>query len=85
MKRSQEIRDEVMLQLYGAGAHITHTAEFITKQANRAGSDYDADEVKSALVTLADDGLVAKEPNEITQVTGFRITSKGTRLWEETH
>jgi hypothetical protein len=76
MTREQEIRDELILQLYGAGMSVALQLKFILKQTKREGRDYSEKELLDQLHFLKGQGLVSFE-QDATGVQRFRITAAG--------
>lgn len=83
MTRAQEIRHEVLLQLYGSQS-IPISKAHIRKVAKRGGFDYSETEVGDALFFLLGQGLAAKVQDEATGEIKYHITSHGTLQYENT-
>ncbi len=81
MTRNQEIRSEIMMQLYGARP-LALSAEHIEKQARRQGYDYTMSEINSELVFLNDQKQVICVVSDITGQTRWRITADGVLAYE---
>jgi hypothetical protein len=83
MSRTQEIRYEVLLQLYGSGA-IPISAEHIQKVAKRGGFDYSATEIRDQLHFLIGQEFARDIQQPGTGETRYGITSKGMLEYERT-
>lgn len=81
MTRAQEIRHEVLLQLYGSQA-IAISIEHIRRVCKRAGFDYGETELRDALYFLTGQGFAEKNTDQGTGEVRYRITSKGTLEFE---
>lgn len=81
MTRAQEIRHEVLLQLYGSQV-IPISIEHIKRVCRRAGFDYSETELRDALFFLRGQGLAEYVVDEATGEQRYRITSKGTLHYE---
>jgi len=76
MTRVQQIRDELVLQLYGAGQSVALQLSFIQRQVKRAGFDFTETELLNQLHFLRDQGYVNFETDTLG-VQRFRITAAG--------
>lgn len=81
MTRAQEIRHEVLLQLYGSQV-IAISIEHIRRVCKRAGFDYSETELRDALFFLRGQGFAEYIVDEATGEQRYRITSKGTLHFE---
>jgi DNA-binding transcriptional regulator PaaX len=81
MTRAQEIRHEVLLQLYGSQV-IAISIEHIKRVCKRAGFDYSETELRDALFFLRGQGFAEYVVDEGTGEQRYRITSKGTLHYE---
>lgn len=81
MTRAQEIRHEVLLQLYGSQV-IPISIEHIKRVCNRAGFDYRDTEIRDAIFFLRGQGFCEYVTDEATGEQRYRITSKGTLHYE---
>ena len=81
MTRTQEIRHECLLQLYGS-KEIAISTELIRKVAKREGLAYDPREIADALFFLRGQGLCEQITEGGTGELRHRITSKGMLYWE---
>jgi hypothetical protein len=84
MTRNQQIRDEVLLQLYGAGQRIGLSADHMARTAKRNGDDFTADEITEAGLFLVGNGFAEQVRREVTGEVRFRITSAGVNEYETT-
>ncbi len=82
MNRSQEIRHECLLQLYGS-KEIPISAEHIRKVARRQGFDYSEQEIRDALFFLRGQGFCEAVLDDATGELRHRVTSKGMLEWEQ--
>lgn len=76
MKHVQEIRDELIFQLYGAGQSIALQLQTIQRQAKRGGFDYTEKEIMDQLYFLRDQGYLVFERDALG-VERYRITAAG--------
>lgn len=83
MTRAQEIRHEVLLQLYGSQS-IPISKAHIRKVAKRGGFDYSDTEIGDALFFLHGQGMAQPIQDPATGETKYRITSLGTMHYENT-
>lgn len=81
MTRAQEIRHEVLLQLYGSQS-IPVSKAHIRKVAKRGGFDYTETEIGDAVFFLNGQGFAEALRDEATGETKYRITSRGTLHYE---
>jgi hypothetical protein len=81
MTRAQEIRHEVLLQLYGSQS-IAISILHIKKVAKRGGFDYGETELRDAIYFLRGQGFCEYVTDEATGEQRYRITSKGTLHYE---
>lgn len=81
MTRAQEIRHEVLLQLYGSQS-IAISIEHIKRVCKRAGFDYGETELRDAIYFLRGQGLCEYVTDDATGEQRYRITSKGTLHYE---
>lgn len=81
MTRPQEIRHEVLLQLYGSQV-IPISIEHIKRVCKRAGFDYGETELRDALFFLRGQGFAEYIVDEATGEQRYRITSQGTLHYE---
>ena len=81
MTRSQEIRHECLLQLYGS-KEIPISAALIHKIARRQGFDYSMQEIRDALFFLRGQGFCERVADPATGQVLDRITSAGMLQWE---
>jgi len=81
MNRTQEIRHECLLQLYGA-KELGVTAAHVRKKAKREGFDYSEQEVGDALFFLAGQEFAKRLQEPATGVVRYQITSKGMLEYE---
>ena len=81
MTRTQEIRHEVLLQLYGSQI-IPLSIEHIRRVCKRAGFDYSETELRDALFFLKGQGLCEVVADPATGEQRHRITSAGTLRYE---
>ena len=81
MNRSQEIRHECLLQLYGS-KEIPISADHIHKVARRQGFDYSQQEIRNGLFFLRGQGLCELLVQTATGEARHRITSAGLIEWE---
>lgn len=81
MTRAQEIRHEVLLQLYGSQV-IAIGILHIKKVAKRGGFDYSETEIRDAVFFLRGQGFCEYVTDEATGEQRYRITSKGTLHFE---
>lgn len=81
MERTQEIRHECLLQLYGS-KELPLTAGHIRKVAHRQGFTYSEQEIKDALFFLTGQGFAERIPDPATGQVKHRITSAGMLQYE---
>lgn len=81
MTRAQEIRHEVLLQLYGSG-RIPISVEHIRRVCKRAGFDYSDTELRDALFFLKGQGFAEALTDAATGEVRHRITSTGILQFE---
>ena len=81
-ERTNKIRHEVLLQLYGLRP-LPKTHGFIGKEARQGGYDFTDDEIRRELQFLADEGLVIKISEPGTTAALWRIHAAGVRHYEE--
>lgn len=81
MTRPQEIRHEILLQLYGSGA-IPISVEHIRKVAARGGFKYAEQEIRDQLHFLIGQSLAQALPQSATGETRYQITSQGMLAYE---
>lgn len=81
MTRAQEIRHEVLLQLYGSQA-IPISVEHIKRVCKRAGFDYLETELRDALFFLKGQNFAEVIADPATGEIRHRITSAGTLHFE---
>ena len=81
MTRPQEIRHEVLLQLYGSQS-IPISTEHIRRVCKRAGFDYSEPELRDALFFLKGQGFAEAVADPATGEQKHRITSAGTLHYE---
>lgn len=82
MTREDNIRKEVLLQLY-AVRPLALSVERIARDARKNDYDYSATEIKRELQFLADEGLVVSLDEAGTTAQLHRINSKGIRAYEQ--
>jgi len=85
MTRAQEIRDEVLLQLKGAGQRLGLTSEHMSKRARREGEDFSVDEILEGALFLVGQGFAERMQSAASGEIRFRITSKGVLEFESNH
>ncbi len=76
MTRTQEIRHEVLTQLYGAGS-IAISTEHIKRVCRHEDFDYTEGEIREALFFLKGQGMSEEVPDRTTGIIRHRITSAG--------
>lgn len=81
MTRAQEIRHEVLLQLYGSGS-IPISIEHIRRVCKRAGFDYSETELRDALHFHKGQGFAEQLTDSGTGEVRYRITSAGILQYE---
>lgn len=77
MTRPQQIRDEILLQLYGAGQRIGLTAEHMAHTSRRQGDDFSAAEFTEECLFVVGQGFAERIQAAATGEVRFRITSAG--------
>ena len=82
MTRENDIRKEILLQLY-ATRPLALSAERIARDAKKNDYDYSATEVKRELVFLQDKSLVILIPDEIGTANLYRIHALGVTHYEQ--
>ena len=82
MTRAQEIRKEVLFQLYG-GKEVPCAPTLIVRRAKREGLDYTETEVRDALYFLKGQGFAELVSDETTGQQKYRITSRGMIQYEQ--
>ena len=82
MTREQEIRHEVLLQLYGSGS-IPISLAHIKKVARRGGFDYLETEIRNAAHFLKGQGFCVEVQDAATGEVRFNITSAGMLNYEK--
>ena len=82
MTPEQEMRKEVLMQLYGANP-LTLSPAQILREARRGGMESATSlDVAKALPVLLDGKFCEKEPDPATGETRYRITGQGILHWE---
>jgi hypothetical protein len=81
MTRAQEIRHEVLLQLYGKQA-IPSTITSVKRASDRARNDYSEHELRDALFFLVSQGYASKQTNPATGEIEYLVTGAGTLFFE---
>lgn len=82
MSRPDEIRKEILLQLYGCRP-LTRAADRIHRDAKKEGYDYSLFEIKQELTFLSDEGLLIRITEPGTTAAVYRIHANGVRHYEE--
>lgn len=83
MNRPEQIRKEVLLQLY-ASRPVPLSLERMSRDARKQGYDFGRADISRETQFLADEGLVvALEPKGSSERL-FRISSDGVRQYEQT-
>jgi endonuclease YncB( thermonuclease family) len=82
MTRPQEIRKEILMQLY-ASRPLALTPELITRQGRKAGLDYSENEVRAECAFLHGQELAQMMVDPGTGATKYAITSRGTIYHEQ--
>ena len=82
MSRNDNIRQEILLQLYGSRP-LARSADFISREASKQGLQLSAQEIKSELIFLADEGLVITIKDAAGTAQMYRIHAHGVRYYEE--
>jgi hypothetical protein len=82
MTRTQEIRHECLLQLYGSGS-IPISINHVRKVARRQGFDYSEAEVRDQLHFLRGQNLCEEVADRITGEAKYVITSEGMLAYEK--
>ncbi|EEF62085.1 hypothetical protein [Pedosphaera parvula] len=82
MNRTQEIRHECLLQLYGSGS-IPISINHLRKVAKRQGFDYSESEVRDQLHFLRGQNLCEEITDRITGENKYIITSEGMLAYEQ--
>jgi Fe2+ or Zn2+ uptake regulation protein len=80
--RQEEIRREVLLQLYGCRP-LTQDADSIHRETRKQRQDYGLSEIKQELVFLADEGLLIEILEPGTTYRRYRIHANGVRHYEQ--
>ncbi len=81
MTRNQDIRSEVLIQLYGVRP-LKASANFLAKQARKSGNDFGEVEVKAECEFLLGQELVESLESPVTGEVKYSITSKGVLAYE---
>ena len=81
MTREQDIRAEILLQLY-ATRPLRRSAALLARQAVKAGLDFAAAEIVRECAFLVGQGLVAAETDPATGQRRYRIASAGILHYE---
>ena len=81
MTRNQEIRKEILLQLYAARP-LAHSPALIARQGKKAGLDYSENEIAAECAFLAGQGLIGDVEDTASGELKFAITSKGVLEYE---
>jgi len=84
MERNDQIRKEILLQLYAARP-LTLTPDRIARDAKKQGYDYTVREIKQELVYLADNGLLIEIGDPGVSAKLYRIHAKGVTHYEQTY
>lgn len=82
MTRNDNIRQEILLQLYGARP-LARTVDFIVRESRKQGYDFTEKEVKGELQFLADENLVIWIKDAAGTGQLARIHANGVRYYEE--
>jgi hypothetical protein len=81
MTRQQEIRQEILLQLYNVRP-IAMSAPLISRQARKAGLDYTPIEVKQECAFLVGQKLADLVIDPVSGETKFSLSSQGVLHYE---
>jgi hypothetical protein len=82
MTREQDIRKEVIFQLY-AMRPLLASASLLARQANKAGLDFTPTECGREAAFLVGQGLVEKTDDPVSGEAKYAITSKGIIHYEQ--
>ncbi len=82
MERKNDIRKEILFQLYGVRP-LSLSAARIARDCRKGGYDYTPDEIKSELQFLEDEKLIIGEREPGTTGKVFRIHALGVSVYEE--
>jgi len=80
VERNQNIRKEVLLQLYGVRP-IAKSAAFLAREAKKMGYDFRETEIVAECAFLEGEELIQKKPEASGEVR-YAITSKGVLAFE---
>jgi len=81
MKRTEQVRKEILLQLYGSRP-IALSAERIERDARKQGYGFTAFEIERELQFLMDEELIAQVELKGSAIRLFRILSAGVKQFE---
>jgi len=84
MSRADDIRKEILLQLY-AVRPLALSAERLARDARKNDYDYSATEIARELVFLADTGLLVAVASPATTARYHRITAAGVTHYEQNY
>lgn len=84
MKRTEEIRKELLLQLY-ACRPIALSAERMERDSRKQSYDFSTLEIARELQFLVDEGLVVELDIKGTTIKLYRICSAGIRQYEQNY
>ncbi len=84
MSRADNIRKEILFQLYGCRPLVRQAAG-IAREARKQGMDFTEREIKQELSFLADEGLLIRitEPGSTAEL--YRIHAQGVRTYEQNY
>lgn len=81
MNRADNIRKEILLQLYAT--RLSLGAERIHRDGRKQGYDFSKSEIQSELQFLADQGLIVREDDPASTERKYRIHAKGVTHYEQ--
>jgi hypothetical protein len=82
MKREDEIRKELLFQLY-ADRTLPRSAEMLARECRKQRLDFFEKEIRAELIYLADEGLITEVLMAGTGQRFYRLTSKGVNYYQE--
>ncbi|MGA2750731.1 MAG: hypothetical protein ABSG59_18320 [Verrucomicrobiota bacterium] len=82
MKREEEIRKEILFQLY-AVRPLALTPDRISRDATKQRYDYTASDIRREAEFLADENLIVRVNEPGTTAVMYRIHAAGVRHYEQ--